>query len=66
MIDKLNKNKDKLKIKDEILVLKKSLMNLYFQKSTGQLEKTSEIKKIRKNIAKLKTQISRSTGESNA
>ena len=66
MIEKLNKNKDKLKIKDEILVLKKSLMNLYFQKSTGQLEKTSEIKKIRKNIAKLKTQISRSTGESNA
>ena len=41
-------------------------MNLKFQKSTGQLEKTSEIKNIRYKIARLKTQISKINGENNA
>ena len=41
------------KIKDEVNSLRKSLLNLYFQKSTGQLEKTSEIKKVKKKIATL-------------
>ena len=36
MVDKLKNLKD---IKSEIVILKKSLMNLKFQKSTGQLEK---------------------------
>jgi len=53
-------------IKSEILILKKSLMNLKFQKSTGQLEKTSEIKNVRIKIARLKTQISNINGENNA
>ena len=53
-------------IKSEILVLKKSLMNLRFQKSSGQLEKTSEIKNVRVKIARLKTVISKIHGESNA
>ena len=61
---------DKLKnlneIKSEIVVLKKSLMNLKFQKSTGQLEKTSEIKNVRLKISRLKTQISKINGENNA
>ena len=43
----------------EIHALKKSLLNFKFQKSTGQLEKTSEIKKVRKKIAKLKTEINK-------
>ena len=34
-------------------------LNFKFQKSTGQLEKTSEIKKVRKKIAKLKTEINK-------
>jgi len=41
-------------------------MNLKFQKSTGQLEKTSEIKNVRHKIARLKTQISILNGENNA
>ena len=65
-MNKAKDNKDINKIKDEILVLKKSLMNMNFQKSTGQLEKTSNIKKTRKNIAKLKTQIRQNTGAKNA
>ncbi len=65
MTDKLKKI-DLKKTKDEIFNLKKILMNYNFQKSTGQLEKTSNIKKTRKNIAKLKTQIRQNTGAKNA
>ncbi len=60
------KTKNLKEIKSEILILKKSLMNLKFQKSTGQLEKTSEIKNVRIKIARLKTQISNINGENNA
>ena len=63
MADKLKNIKE---IKSEIVILKKSLMNLKFQKSTGQLEKTSEIKNLRVKIARLKTQISHIYGENNA
>jgi len=54
------------KIKSEIVILKKSLLNFKFQKSTGQLEKTSEIKNLRVKIARLKTEISKMYGENNA
>ena len=59
--------KKKIKeIKSEIVILKKSLLNLKFQKSTGQLEKTSKIKNVRVKIAKLKTEMSKINGENNA
>jgi len=63
MVKKLKNLKE---INSEIVILKKSLMNLKFQKSTGQLEKTSEIKNVRHKISRLKTQISKINGESNA
>ena len=63
MVDQTKKIKE---FKSEILVLKKSLMNLKFQKSTGQLEKTSEIKNLKLKIARLKTEISKIYGENNA
>ena len=66
MIDKKPIKFDLKKVKQEILDLKKSLMNLSFQKSSGQLEKTHQIRKTKKNIASLKTQISQNNGESNA
>ena len=59
------KKLDLKKIKSEIEDLKKSLLNLKFQKATGQLEKTSELKKIRKKIASLKTDIVNEVGEAN-
>ena len=52
-------------MRSEIVNLKKTLMNLKFQKSTGQLEKTSQIKNTRVKIARIKTQISKINGESN-
>ena len=57
------KKLDLKKIKSEIEDLQKSLLNLKFQKATGQLEKTSEIKKIRRKIATLKTDIVNKAGE---
>ena len=54
------------KIQDEILNLKKSLLNLNFQKSSGQLEKTSKIKDAKKQIARLKTKLTNINGEKNA
>ena len=66
MIKKFDNSKDINKIKEEIINLKKSLINFNFQKSTGQLEKTSSIRKAKKNIARLKTKISNLNGENNA
>ena len=60
------KNIDTKKIRIEINDLRKSLLNFRFQKSSGQLEKTSEIKKTRKKIAKLKTEINLQSRGSNA
>ena len=54
------------KIEDEILSLKKTLMNLNFQKSSGQLEKTSKIKDAKKQIARLNTKLTLINGEKNA
>ena len=59
-------NIDYKKIKDEILSLRKTLMNLNFQKSSGQLEKTSKIKDTKKQIARLNTKLSVINGEQNA
>ena len=59
------KKLDLKKIESEIEDLKKSLLNLKFQKATGQLEKTSELKKIRRKIASLKTDIVNNVGEAN-
>ena len=56
-------NIDNKKIKDEILNLKKTLMNLNFQKSSGQLEKTSKIKDAKKQIARLNTKLGNIKGE---
>ncbi len=59
-------NLEDKKIKDEILNLKKALMNLNFQKSSGQLEKTSKIKDTKKQIARLNSRLSNNIGEKNA
>ena len=59
-------NIDIKKIQDDILALKKSLLNLSFQKFSGQLEKTSKIKDAKKQIARLKTKMTNLNGDKNA
>lgn len=47
------KSKDELKA--ELLTLSKEQFNLRMQKATGQLSKSSEIKKVRRQIARVNT-----------
>ena len=42
-------------LKDEVLRLKKEQFNMRFQKATGQIDNTSRIRQIRRDIARLKT-----------
>ena len=59
-------NLDNKKIQEEILSLKKTILNLNFQKFSGQLEKTSQIKTSKKQIARLKTKLRLGKGVNNA
>ena len=40
---------------DELLKLKKEQFNLRFQRATGQLENTSRVRVVRRDIARIKT-----------
>ena len=42
-------------LNDEILKLKKEQFNLRFQRATGQLENTSRVRVVRRDIARAKT-----------
>ncbi|WP_421611450.1 50S ribosomal protein L29 [Agrobacterium tumefaciens] len=42
-------------LKDKLADLKKEQFNLRFQEATGQLEKSSRINEVRKDIARVKT-----------
>ena len=42
-------------LKDKLLQLKKEQFNLRFQKASGQLEKTSRVGEVRRDIARIKT-----------
>ena len=59
-------NIENKKIQEDILNLKKTLLNFNFQKFSGQLEKTAQIKNTKKQIARLKTKLSNVGGVNNA
>ena len=42
-------------LKDDLVKLKKEQFNLRFQTATGQLEKTSRVSEVRRDIARVKT-----------
>ena len=64
---KTNKFVEELKAKsakelnDELVAAKKELFNLRFQNATNQLDNTSRIKEVRKNIARIQTVIAEKT-----
>ncbi|TGY87157.1 50S ribosomal protein L29 [Marinicauda algicola] len=51
-------------LQDELLKLKKEQFNLRFQQASGQLENTARFGKIRKDIARIKTDLRRRALES--
>jgi large subunit ribosomal protein L29 len=42
-------------LSDELLRLKKEQFNLRFQRATGQLENTSRVRQVRRDIARVQT-----------
>jgi large subunit ribosomal protein L29 len=42
-------------LREQLLQLKKEQFNLRFQKATGQLENTSRVREVRRDIARIKT-----------
>ena len=42
-------------LQDELVKLKKEQFNLRFQAATGQLENTSRVRQVRRDIARIKT-----------
>jgi large subunit ribosomal protein L29 len=42
-------------LNDELLKLKKEQFNLRFQRATGQLENTSRVRVVRREVARVKT-----------
>jgi large subunit ribosomal protein L29 len=42
-------------LKDQLLQLRKEQFNLRFQKATGQLESTSRVREVRRDIARVTT-----------
>lgn len=49
------KAKSVAELHEELVAAKKELFNLRFQNATNQLENTSRIKEVRKNIARIQT-----------
>ena len=49
--------KSAAELNDELVAAKKELFNLRFQNATNQLDNTSRIKEVRKNIARIQTAI---------
>ena len=51
------KQKTEDELSNELIVLKKEQYNLRFQKSSGQLENSSKIRQIRRDIARINTSL---------
>ena len=51
------KTKSASELQEELVAAKKELFNLRFQNATNQLDNTSRIKEVRKNIARIQTLI---------
>ena len=51
------KTKSATELQEELVAAKKELFNLRFQNATNQLDNTSRIKEVRRNIARIQTAI---------
>ncbi|MFC2282324.1 MAG: 50S ribosomal protein L29 [Lachnoanaerobaculum saburreum] len=51
------KSKSLEQLNEELVLAKKELFNLRFQNATSQLDNTSRIKEVRRNIARIQTVI---------
>ena len=59
------KAKSAAELQEELVAAKKELFNLRFQNATNQLDNTSRIKEVRKNIARISTVIAQKASAAN-
>ena len=59
------KAKSAVELQEELVAAKKELFNLRFQNATNQLDNTSRIKEVRKNIARISTVIAQKASAAN-
>ena len=57
------KSKSAAELNEELVAAKKELFNLRFQNATNQLDNTSRIKEVRRNIARIQTVITEKAGK---
>ena len=57
------KTKSAAELNEELVAAKKELFNLRFQNATNQLDNTSRIKEVRRNIARIQTVITEKSGK---
>ena len=55
--------KSVVELNEELVAAKKELFNLRFQNATNQLDNTSRIKELRRNIARIQTVITEKAGK---
>jgi large subunit ribosomal protein L29 len=56
------REKNPEELNEELLNLLREQFNLRMQQSTGQLEKTDQLKKVRRSIARVKTVLTEKAG----
>ena len=59
------RSKSVAELNEALVAAKKELFNLRFQNATNQLDNTSRIKEVRKNIARIQTVLSQAVKASN-
>ena len=57
------RTKSAAELQEELVAAKKELFNLRFQNATNQLDNTSRIKEVRRNIARIQTIITEKSGK---
>ena len=57
------KTKSAAELNEELVAAKKEHFNLRFQNATNQLDNTSRIKEVRRNIARIQTIITEKSGK---
>ena len=55
------KKKSAAELNEELVAAKKELFNLRFQNETNQLDNTSRIKEVRRNIARIQTALTQAS-----
>ncbi|MGB3178444.1 MAG: 50S ribosomal protein L29 [Albidovulum sp.] len=60
------KTKTPDQLRDELVALKKEAFNLRFQQATAQLENTARMRKVRRDVARIKTVLNQKAAEAAA